>query len=72
MIQLGFSGGTLLLVPISSRTMTRQCVALADAADTRAVRRSRIKLPVLPYHAPPSRNASGFMAGQTYFGVPSL
>jgi hypothetical protein len=64
MIHVGGSGGVLLLVPISSSIIARQCVQLDADADTRpSTNLDTIKLPVLQYHDASPRHFSGKYAG---------
>ena len=58
MIQVGASGGTLDFVPMSSSTMTSTYLQQLALAVRPAVMRSKMKLPVLPYHASPALRAA--------------
>ena len=73
MIQVGASGGVLDLVPMSSSIITKMYSQLTADADTRpSVKRSMMKLAVLPYHAWPALvPLVGRYAGHVHLTAPS-
>ena len=72
MIQVGGRGGVLLLVPMSSSIITKMYSQLAALALTwPSLKRSTIKLAVLPYHDSPCLILwLGRYAGQVAFMTP--
>ena len=73
MIHVGGRGGVLLLVPMSSSIITKMYSQLAALALTwPSLKRSTIKLAVLPYHDSPALvRWLGKNAGQVALTAPS-